>query len=126
MKKKINQTGQALVLLLIYVVIAITITTAAIAVSISSSQSTDKVYQGATAFDIAESGAETAILKLLRDPNYTGETLTVSGGTATITITGSTIKTVTSRGTIGNFTRTILATVDTSNNVLVVTSWKEQ
>ncbi len=94
MKKK-NQSGQTIILLLIYVLVAMIVTSAAVAVTIVNSQATDKVYQGTTAFDVAESGAETAMLKLLRDPSYTGETLTVNNGTATITITGGTIKTVT-------------------------------
>lgn len=123
--KLYKSNGQALVLFLIFVVIAVIVTTAAVAVAISSSRGTDKIYQGITAFDVAESGAETAMLKLLRDPNYLGETLTIDGGTATITITGGSIKTVNSRGTLGNFTKIVQATVDTSNNVLVVTSWKE-
>lgn len=114
-----------LLMLLIYIEVAIMITTSAVAVAIINSKGTDKVYQGTTAFDVAESGAETAMIKLLRDPNYTGETLTINGGTATITITGSNPETVTSRGTLGNFTRTVQAIVDTSNNVLTVTSWKE-
>ena len=118
--------GQTLVMLLIYIVIAIIITTSAVAIVIVNSKGTDKLYQGTTAFDVAESGAETAMIKLLRDPAYTGESLTLNGGTATITITGTNPKTVTSKGTLGNFTRTVQATVDTSNNVLTVTSWKEQ
>lgn len=118
-------SGQTLVLLLIYMVVAMIITTAAVTMMAASSKGTDKVYQGTTAYDVAESGAETAMLKLLRDPAYTGETLSTNGGVATITIAGTTIKTVTSKGTLGNFTRTISATVDTSNNTLTVTSWKE-
>ena len=123
--KHIQKKGQTLVLLLIYVLVALLITSAAVAIAITNSRGTDKVYQGVTAYDVAESGAETAMLKLLRDPSYTGETLTVNSGTATITIMGTNIKTVTSRGTLGNFTRSIQATADTSNNVLTVTSWKE-
>jgi len=124
MKTK-NTSGQTLVLLLIYVVVAMIITTAAVAISVVNSRATDKVYQGTTAYDVAESGAETAMLKLLRNPNYLGETLTVNGGSATITITGGALKTVTSKGTLGNFTRTIQAVVDTSDNILVIVSWKE-
>lgn len=135
--KKINQElktmnyepktkrGQTLVILIIYVLVAITITSAAVVIMATNSKGTDKVYQGTTAYDVAESGAETAMLKLLRDPNYTGESLTVNGGTATITITGTTTKIITSKGSLGNFTRSVQATVDTSNNILTVTSWKE-
>lgn len=117
--------GQTLIMLLIYIVIAIIITTSAVAIVIVNSKGTDKLYQGTTAFDVAESGAETAMIKLLRDPAYTGELLTLNGGTVTIIITGTNPKTVISKGTLGNFTRTVQATVDTSNNVLTVTSWRE-
>lgn len=106
-------------------IIAIIITTASIALVINSSKGTDKVYQGANSLDIAESGAETAMIKLLRDPNYTGETLTVGNGQAVITITGTNPKTILSHGTLNNFTRTIQVIVDTSNNTLTATSWKE-
>lgn len=118
--------GQTLVLFLIYILVAITVTSAAVAVLVTNSRSTDKVYQGTTAYDVAESGAETAILKLLRDPSYTGETLTVGEGTATITITGTNPKIIISKGKVNNFSRSIQATVDTgSNSSLTVTSWKQ-
>ena len=120
-----NQNGQTLIILLTYMIIAIIITTASIALVINSSKGTDKVYQGANSLDIAESGAETAMIKLLRDPDYTGETLTVGNGQAVITITGNNPKTILSRGTLNNFTRTVQVIVDTSNNTLTATSWKE-
>lgn len=117
--------GQTLVVFLIYILVAIIVTTASVALLVSSSKNTDKVYQGTTAYDVAESGAETAILKLLRDPGYTGETLTVGGGSAIITISGTNPKIVLSKGTLNNFTRSVQATVDITNNVLTVTSWKQ-
>lgn len=127
MKKTLsNQKGQTLVLLLSYMVIAIIVTTASIALIINASRGTDIVYQGTNALDIAESGAETAMIKLLRNPSYTGETLTVGDGQAVISVTGTTIKTVLSKGTLNNFTRTVQLTVDTSNDRLTVTSWNEQ
>ena len=126
MKKTINnQKGQTLIILLLYMVIAIIVTTASIALVINSSHGTDKVYQGANALDIAESGAETAMIKLLRDPNYIGETLPVGGGQTIITVSGVNPKTVSSKGTLNNFTRTIQVIIDTSNNSLTATSWKE-
>ncbi len=120
-----KQKGQTLIVLLTYMIIAIVVTTASIALVINSSKGTDKIYQGANSLDIAESGAETAMIKLLRDPNYTGETLTVGSGQAVITITGTNPKTILSKGTLNNFTRTIQVIVDTSNNTLTATSWKE-
>jgi len=120
-----KQQGQTLIILLIYMVIAIIITTASIALVINSSRGTDKVYQGANSLDIAESGAETAMIKLLRDPNYIGETVAVGNGQAVITVTGTNPITIVSKGTLNNFTRTIQVVVDTSNNTLTATSWKE-
>lgn len=117
--------GQTLIIFLIYILVAIIVTSAAVAVLLTGAKNTDKVYQGSTAYDLAESGAEVALLKLLRDPSYTGDTLTVGTGTATITITGTNPKIITSKGTLYNFTRSVQVTADTSNNVVTVTSWKQ-
>lgn len=117
--------GQTLIILLMYMIIAIIVTTASVALVINNSRATDKLYQGTNALDIAESGAETAMIKLLRDPNFAGETLTIGSGQAVITVSGTNPKTVLSKGTLNNFTRTIQVTVDTTGNVITVTSWKE-
>lgn len=122
--QKIKQSGQTLVILLVYMVIAIIVTTAAVSIMISNSRGTDSVLQGTTALDIAESGAETAMIKLLRNNLYTGETITVNGGTAVVTVDTAS-KTVLSKGTLNNFTRIIQVVYDISNNVLTVVSWKE-
>ena len=117
--------GQALVMLLMYMMIAIIVTSASVMLIIINSRATDSLYQGSNAYDIAESGAETAMIKLVRNPNYAGETLTVGGGQAVITITGSNPKTIVSQGTLNNFTRSIQLIVDTSNNTITAISWKE-
>ena len=119
------QEGQTLIILLTYMIIAIIVTTASIALIINSSRGTDKVYQGTNSLDIAESGAETAMIKLLRNPNYTGETITVNTGQAIITVTGTNPKMILSKGTLNNFIRTIQVIITTTNNILTVTSWKE-
>lgn len=122
---KHNQKGQTLVILLTYMIIAVIITSASVVLVINSSRGTDKVYQGTNSLDIAESGAETAMIKLLRDTSYSGETLSVGNGQAVITVTGTNPKTILSKGTLNNFTRTIQVIVSTSNNTLTATSWKE-
>lgn len=126
MKKILNnQKGQTLIILLSYMVIAIIVITASVALVFNSSKATDKVYQGANSLDIAESGAETAMIKLLRNPAYTGETLQTDGGKAVITVTGSNPKIILSTGTYSNFTRIIQVTVSSNNGTLTTTSWKE-
>jgi Tfp pilus assembly protein PilX len=120
-----KQKGQTLIILLTYMVIAIIVTTAAVTLVINSAVSTDKVHQGSTALDVAESGVETAMIKLLRDPNYSGEIMSVENGQAIVTVTGTNPKTILSVGTLSNFTRTIQVVVDTSNDVYTTLSWKE-
>lgn len=114
-----------MVLLISFIVIAVIVITASVASISVNIRTTDNLYQGTTVYDIAESGAETAMLKLLRDINYAGETLTIGNGQAVITITGTTTKTIVSVGTIGNFSRKIQVTASNINNILTVTSWKE-
>lgn len=115
-----------LVMLLIYMVIALMITTAAITMLYITSQSVEKINQGSTTFDVAESGAETAMIKLLRDPDYSGETLQIGNGQATITVSGTgSARTIISDGVKGTFRRKIRVDVDYSNNILQVLSWKE-
>lgn len=120
------QKGQTLVVLLVYMVIAIIVTTASIALVMNSSWNTDKLYQGTTALDVAENGIELAVIQVIRDPSYTGGTLSLDGGTAVITVTGTDPKIITSQGTMGNFTRTVQASLNTTNNIYVISSWQEQ
>lgn len=65
------------------------------------------------------------MLRLLRDPDYSGETLTVGDGTATITVTGTTTKTITSEGDYNGFKRKIEVVGTFTNDVFDVTSWEE-
>ena len=120
--KKNTQDGQALLTFLIFVLISLTITSAASVVSVINSQSSEKIEQGTVATQAAESGAENALLRLLRDPSYTGETLAIGTSSIVITISGSTITAV---ATNGNFQRQIQVVTSYTNNVLTITSWKE-
>ena len=120
--------GQALVTLLVFVATAMIITTGAVAVTIINSQTTGKFAQGEEVLHIAEAGADNAILRILRDPNgiYTGEgPLAIGSGTVTITVTGSTTKTITAEGASGNFIRKIRVVGDLTNNTFNITSWRE-
>lgn len=120
-----TRPGQTLVLLLIFMAVAITMTAAAVVVTIANSQGASEYEQGVTAYQVAEGGMENALLRLLRDPAYAGETLTVGSGTATIVVTGSGPFIVTSTGTAGDFVRKIQVTAGYTNNILTVNSWNE-
>ena len=121
--------GQALITLLFFTVIGVTVTSAAVVMILVNSLSGAKQQQGEVAYEIAQSGAENGLMRLLRDPTYTGETLPVGSGSATITITGSGTTAnpyvILSKGTNGIFTREVQVKATYQNNLLTVTSRKE-
>lgn len=129
MKKKrlsIIMKGQALITLLFFIVIASTVTAASVVIIMTDSSAATKMQEGTRAYYVAESGVENALLRLLRDPSYTGETLPVSDGSVTITVSGTGPYTILAVGTVGNFQRTIQVNASYTNNILSVTSWQEQ
>ena len=122
---KHKESGQALVTLLFFMIFAITTTASAVTVIIVNSLAASKFDQGNYTYNVAESGAENALLKLLRDPNYPGETMTIDSATAIIQVSGTNPKIITSQGKIDSFSRTIQVTADYTNNILTIQSWKE-
>jgi len=124
-KFQIGDRGQALITLLFFVLISLTITSAAIIIIIANSISVSRFQEGTLAYYIAESGLENALLRLLREPNYIGETLTVGSGIAVITVTGANPKTVVSVGQNGNFKRTVQAQMTYNSGYYTFSNWKE-
>lgn len=122
---RVRENGQALITLLFFVIIGITVTTSAIIIIGVDILSGTKLQQSTIAYEVAESGADNALLRLLRDPTYTGETMNIGTNTATITVTGSGPYTIVSTGTVGNFTRKIQIVATYNDNLLTVTSRQE-
>lgn len=125
-KNRLIQRGQALITLLFFIVIAVTITSAAVVIILTSTNSTTKFAEGMRSYYVAESGVENALLRLLRDPSYSGETLPVSDGTATVTVTGANPYSIMSVGKVGAFERILEVNAEYLNNELRINSWKEQ
>ncbi|MBI3443434.1 hypothetical protein HY008_02090 [Candidatus Woesebacteria bacterium] len=117
--------GQTLVILLFFMAAAIIITSAAVVIIVVNSLSGSRLQEGVVTYEIAESGAENALIRLLRDPSYAGETLTIGSGNVTISVTGVNLKTITSIGVLGNFTRTVEVRVTENQGFLTINSWKE-
>jgi len=125
-----KQQGQTLVTLLFFMVIALTITTGAIIIIYVNTQAQTKVQQSQSAYYVAESGMENAMIRILRDPGYTGETVTIGEGTASVSATLSgTVNagtfTATSSGIVGNFVRKIQVIGNYTSDVFSIQSWKE-
>lgn len=123
--KNYYKTGQALVSLIVFVTIAGTITTAAVTVAIITARSGDNFTQGNNALVTAQSGAENAIIRLLRDPNYTGETINIGSDSVTINISGTNPKTIVATSSVGNFKRKVEVIGTYSNNTFSINTWKE-
>lgn len=113
-------------MLLVFSVVATTVAAAAVAVMLNVSQGISRVEGGVLASQVAESGMENALLRLLRNPSYVGETLPVGAGSATITVTGDSVtKTITSIGRVNNYLQTVEVIVTYNDTIMTITSWKE-
>lgn len=119
------EKGQALVTLLFFSIVAITITSAAVIVTLTQAKTASAIGISDEAYYLAESGAENALLRLLRDQAYTGEQLLMGNDIVAIQVTGINPKTITSVATASGYLRTIQVQADYTNNILTVLSWKE-
>jgi hypothetical protein len=123
-----KNSGTSLISLLLIAVIGLTIAGGATMMVIINSQSGLKFQESTLAYALAQSGADNAMLRLLRDPSYIGESnLQMDGGTVDIAVSninGGFI--ATTSGRVGNYIRKIQirARYD-ENHVLVVDSRKE-
>lgn len=123
-KKVKSEAGQALIMLLFFIMIGITITTTAIIIIAGNSLAANDVQQGEIARQIAETGAENALLQVLRG-NYANESITLPDGNVAVTITNADgTATIDSVGTAGNYIKKVRVTI-TKDGMMEVTSWKE-
>jgi hypothetical protein len=120
-----ERKGQALITLLFFIVVGISITSAAAIILVNNIASASTSEQGTDAYEVAESGIENALLELLRNPSYSGETLFVGNGTCVIQVTNGNPITILSTGTYNNSVRKIQVQVVYNNSILTISTWKE-
>ena len=120
------QKGQSLVLLLFFVLMAMTFAVTAILMLVVNSGSITAFESGIEVRQLADSGTENALLSLIRDPFYTGESYVVEDTNITITVAGSGTKTIIVRASRGEVQRTVEVLANYTDNVLRVASWKEE
>lgn len=121
-----NQSGQALVVLLVFMVVAIFMTTMAVALVIVNATAVSQVEQGDMALKLAQSGADNALLRLIRNPSYTGtETFTLDTGQVTATVSGGNPIIIMSQGKLGGFVRSASVSASFVDSVLTINSWRE-
>jgi hypothetical protein len=120
-----KDNGQALISLVFFTIIGMAIATAAILATLSSTIASSKLQSGTLTFSEAESGAENAYLKLLRNPYYKGEKMSINGATVIATVSGSTNITIDSKATSGTFSRAVEVKLQYTAGKYVIQSWKE-
>lgn len=121
-KNPFYQKGQIFITLLFFVIIGVTIISAEAIVLFTNILSASSAEQGTNAYYVAESGAEEALLRLLRNPSYIGGVITVGSGNAVVQINGNII---TSTGTYASIIKKIQIQTVSNNGVLSIVSWKE-
>lgn len=117
-----SHKGQTLVSLLMFVLIAMTVITSAITTVISNTKAASVEQQSIDAYYVAEAGAENALMRLLRDQSYTGETLPVGNNSAVVIVSGNTIV---STGSVNNLSRKIQVDVSYTDYQMTVINWQE-
>ena len=120
-----SEQGQMMVTLLVFIVIALTVTTTGTYLLIDNMKRTAAVGGAYQAQLFAESSLENALLQLLRNPNYSGETLTLDDSTATIEVSGDSLKQISVQVESAGFSRRYQVLGLDDIGVLEVQSWKE-
>lgn len=120
-----NQQGQALIMVILIGVIAIIAVVSASTLVISELKKNTSTSYGVSQYSIAYGALENAFMRLLRDPNYTGETVALSSSTCYITATAGSTKTVEARCTDGRYVRKVGATVTFSAGIMTVSGITE-
>ncbi len=119
------QQGLTMITLLIFMAVAVTTITATVIIILVNTSTAQKIQDATTAREIAESGAENALLRLIRNPAYTGETFTIGEGTATSTVsTSGSTYTIVSTGTLRKSVRTIQVVSQYTTSMQII-SWSD-
>jgi protein-S-isoprenylcysteine O-methyltransferase Ste14 len=120
------QNGQAMITMLYMMVIGVLVTTGAVYALFTNISIASLDERGLLAHAAAESGIENGLLRLIRNPSYTGETLVFDAQrSAIITVASTSSQMITSVGIAGNTTRKITAAVQYINGIFTITSWKD-
>lgn len=115
----------ALITILTVAVISLAVAFSVSYLSIGEAQVSLSVKKGGGTRFFAEACAENGLLRFYRDTSYTGETLSIMGGSCTITVTdlGGSYR-LTSSAQKENFTKTIEVEFDFSSQINLII-WRE-
>jgi hypothetical protein len=115
-----------MITMLYIMVIGVLVTTGAVYALYSNTAVATVDESSTLAYTFAENGIENALLRLIRDPEYIGETLVFGNHrNVEISVTGGSPQFVTAVGYSGNASRVLQVSVQYVGGDLVVDSWKE-
>lgn len=120
--------GQALLTFVVLISIAMMIISFVITMVSANSIAATVGQQSMLLRQAAENGIENALLRLLRDPNYSGETISASINTyeTEIIVTGNdTDKTIVSTAVFQNYQQKIKAKINYTDNIMTVIYWQD-
>ena len=117
--------GQALIVVILIGMITLIGVVSATTLVISELKKNVATTLGIAQYEITYGAAENAFMQLLRNPNYTGETVTLGLSTCYITVAGTSTKSVDVRCTNGDYVRKIGATVTFAGGIMSVSGITE-
>lgn len=116
--------GQAMIMMLYIMVIGVIVTTGAVYALFNNTAVASMDELGMLAHSAAESGIENALLRLIRDPTYVGETVTFdTQRSAVVTVASASPQVITSVGITGRVTRKVQTAVQYNSGILTIVSW---
>ena len=122
-----NTSGQILTSVLVFMAFGLSVIALSATLTIINIQNTAKYAQSEQASNYAEAGAEEAILRLIRDPSYSGGNLALAADAVIaiqITANGDS-RTVISSATYNGFTKKVQVVASLANNKATLVSWKQ-
>lgn len=121
-----KKSGQVLTSVVVFVAFGLSVIALSAVLMVINMQNTLKYTESGNCLNHAEAGVEEAVLRLLRDPTYSGGTMLLEGVTTTVTVSGTdTDKSILAVATYNGFAKKVLATVSLAGDKVSLLSWKE-
>lgn len=121
-----NKSGQILTSVIVFMAFGLSVIALSSVLTIINIQNTAKYSESTRALNYAEAGAEEAVLRIIRDPNYPGGTLPLDTANVNMQIVGdASNKTVTSTAVYNGFTKRIQVQVSLADDKVSLVSWKQ-
>lgn len=118
--------GQTLVALLFFVLIGIMVTSVSTTLFFTNLRGDQASESSEILRQVADAGAEMALIKLLRNKNYSGESVVINNSNVTIEVVGGNTKTINVTSIDeNNLEIKIQVIVNYANNVLNMISYKQ-